>query len=326
MLHDVDLELAAGEVLAVLGASGAGKTTLLHTLAGFSRPTAGEIWLADELVAGPAVFREPEARRVGVVFQGNALWPHLDALATVAYPLRRQGLGRADAERKAQSLLDRLGLGPLAHRRPHQLSGGEQQRVGLARALARDAILYLLDEPTSSLDLPLREVAQGLIERGRHEASAAAVYTTHEAADALAVADRVGVLVDGRLRQVGSPQDVYERPLESSIARLTGAASILQVEVNAGPVAVIDGVGVAVDGMPGEGLRELLVRPGWATLDGPLKGCVSAARFHGPHTDHELQTSVGTVVVRLPGPPRAVAGADTSWRLHRGWLMMGGAQ
>lgn len=321
VLRDLDLELEVGQVLAVLGPSGAGKTTLLHTLAGFIRPIGGEVWLGERLVAGNGVFLEPEHRRVGVVFQDHALWPHLDVLGTVAYPLRRQGLGRADAERDARGLLDRLGLATLSRRRPHQLSGGEQQRVGLARALARDAGLYLLDEPTVHLDLPLRLVAQELIERGRRHGQAAAVYTTHEASDALAVADRVAVLVAGRLAQLGSPAEVYDRPADEAVVQLTGLGSILDVDVEPGLAVTIDGVRILVDGGGGTGARRLLVRPGWARLEGPLRGVVGSVRFQGPHTDHELQTSVGTVIVRHPGPPRAGIGHETGWTLERGWLL-----
>ena len=324
IIHDLDLVLGPGEVLAVLGPSGAGKTTLLHSLAGFIKPISGEIWLSGELVAGGTIFREPERRRVGVVFQDNALWPHLDVLSTVSYPLRRQRMARPEAEREARRLLDRLGLADLARRRPHQLSGGEQQRVGLARALARDAALYLLDEPTVHLDLPLRQVAQGLIESGRSEGSAAAVYTTHEAAYALAVATRVAVLVGGRLAQVGAPEDVYERPADEAVARLTGVASLLDVTVEPGPVVAIDGLRVPVHGSLDAGPQRLLVRPGWASLGGRLKGVVAGVRFQGPHTDHDLRTSAGMVVIRHPGPPRARVGDESAWSLDRGWLVGAG--
>ncbi|HEV1996609.1 MAG TPA: ABC transporter ATP-binding protein [Candidatus Dormibacteraeota bacterium] len=321
VLSGIDLVLEPGRVLAVLGTSGAGKTTLLHALAGFIRPTSGEIWLGDEIVAGNSCFVEPERRGVGVVFQEAALWPHLDALRTVAYPLRRQGMARAEAEREAHRLLDLFGLAGLARRRPHELSGGEQQRVGLARALARDARLYLLDEPTVHLDLPLRQVAQQLLESGRRKGGAAAVYTTHEAADALAMADQVAILVAGRLAQVGTADEVYERPVDASVAELTGAASLLDVEVGPGRAVVIDGVRCAVQGSTGTGPHRLLVRPGWAALDGPLKGVVVGVRFQGPHTDHELHTSAGTVVVRQAGAPRRKMGDQTGWTLDRGWLL-----
>ncbi|MGI8608831.1 MAG: ABC transporter ATP-binding protein [Candidatus Dormibacteria bacterium] len=321
IIHHLNLELGPGHVLAVLGRSGAGKTTLLHALAGFIRPTSGRIWLAGELVAGDGAFVEPDKRHVGVVFQDNSLWPHLDVLNTVAYPFRRQGMARAEAAREAQKLLEPLGLSELARRRPHQLSGGEQQRVGLARALARDARLYLLDEPTAHLDLPLRQVARGLIESGRRAGRAAAVYTTHEATDALSVADIVAVLVAGRLAQVGRPEDVYERPATGSVAALTGAVSVLDVELETGNLAQIDGVRIPVDGPPEPGSRQLAVRPGWASLGGPLQGTVTAVGFHGPHTDHEVHTSAGNLVVRHDGPPRAALGEEVSWRLDRGWLL-----
>ncbi|GAC1335643.1 MAG: ABC transporter ATP-binding protein [Candidatus Dormibacteria bacterium] len=323
VLRELDLALERGRVMAVLGPSGAGKTTLLHTVAGFDRPTSGEIWLSDVLVAGGGVFVPPERRRVGLVFQDNALWPHLDVLATVAYPLRRQGKTRGDAERQAHHLLEQLGVEALARRRPHQLSGGEQQRVGLARALARDARLFLFDEPTSHLDLPLRKVAQGLIQAGREEGLAAALYTTHEAGEALALADDVAVLVGGRLAQVGTPLEVYDRPRDETVAQLTGAASVLEVTVDKGLLAVIDGKATRVAGLAGPGMRRLLVRPGWASMDGPLRGTVVSAAFQGPHSDHELETSAGRVVIRRAGPPVAAPGDEVGWTLERGWLLGG---
>lgn len=324
MLRAIELVLEPGKVLAVLGTSGAGKTTLLHALAGFVRPTSGEIWLGEELVAGDSVFMEADRRRVGVVFQDAALWPHLDAIRTVAYPLRRQGMARVEAEREAQRLLDLFGLAGLAHRRPQDLSGGEQQRVGLARALARDARLYLLDEPTVHLDLPLRQVAQQLIESGRRGGDAAAVYTTHEAADALAMADRVAILVGGGVAQVGTAVEVYARPINAAVAGLTGLASLLDVEARPGPAVVIDGIRIPVQGMASAGRQRLVVRPGWASLEGRLQGIVTAVRFYGPHTDHDVETSAGTVVIRHAGQPRATLGAVTGWTLDRGWLLPAG--
>ena len=151
-VQGVDLEVAAGETVALLGPSGSGKTTLLYAIAGFLPLSGGEIHLDETLVSSPTVSTPPEQRPVAMVFQHYGLWPHMDALDTVAYPLRRAGEGRGPARARAAELLEQMRIGHLAGRRPAELSGGEQQRVGLARALARRPAVYLLDEPTAHLD------------------------------------------------------------------------------------------------------------------------------------------------------------------------------
>ena len=185
VLDSVNLSVGEGEVLALLGPSGSGKSTLLNAIAGFISIRSGEITLGTRLVATPNRADPPERREVAFVFQDYGLWPHLTALDTVAYPLRRRGVRREAARAQAQQILDRLGIGALADRKPAQLSGGEQQRVGLGRALARQAVLYLFDEPTAHLDAHLRDVFLGEIAARRRETGAAAIYATHDAAEAL---------------------------------------------------------------------------------------------------------------------------------------------
>ncbi|MBA2700800.1 MAG: ABC transporter ATP-binding protein, partial [Chloroflexi bacterium] len=231
VVSDLDLSVDPGQVVALLGQSGSGKSTILSGIAGFLRVASGEIRIDDRLVSGPGCHLPPERRGIGVVFQSYALWPHLSALENVAYPLRRRGIGAVEARRAAGDLLERLGIGALAGRRPAELSGGEQQRVGLGRALARDARLYLFDEPTAHLDADLRARLQEEIALHRRRSGAAALWATHDTAEALAIADRVALLRDGRLVQFGAPTAVYERPVDIWAARLTGPASVLAVEV-----------------------------------------------------------------------------------------------
>ena len=219
--------MAPGETLALLGSSGSGKTTLLNAIAGFVAPLAGQIWLAGQLASGPGRLVPPERRRIGMVFQDYALWPHLSVVDTVAYPLRRAGAAKTAAHRGARDILEQLSLGPLAERRPGQLSGGEQQRVGLARALAGAPALYLFDEPTAHLDATLRAQILDEVARRRAADGAAALYATHDAAEALAIADRVAVLHSGRLAQLAPPADVYAAPADLPVARLTGPVSVL---------------------------------------------------------------------------------------------------
>ena len=222
VLDSVDLSVARGEVLALLGPSGSGKSTLLNAIAGFVPVESGEVTLGTRLVAAPNRADPPERRDMAFVFQDYGLWPHLTAVDTVAYPLRRRGVDRPTARVQAKDMLDRLGISELADRKPAELSGGEQQRVGLGRALARHAALYLFDEPTAHLDAHLRDVFLGEIAARRRETAAAAIYATHDAAEALGLADRVALLVAGRVIQAGTPQQVYAEPVSAAAAKLTG--------------------------------------------------------------------------------------------------------
>jgi iron(III) transport system ATP-binding protein len=296
-LRGVSLRVAPGEVLALLGPSGSGKSTLLHAVAGFLVPSAGSVMIGGTMVAGNGRPLPPERRDLAVVFQNYALWPHLSALDTVAYPARRRGVGRAQARSEALAILERLRIAQLAERRPAELSGGEQQRVGLARALARRPSVYLFDEPTAHLDTHVRGVFLEELAVRQRDSGAAAVYATHDAEEALGLADRVALLHEGRLLQVGTPQEVYDEPVDLFAARLTGPASVLD------------------DG-------ELLVRPGWARLDGPLEAEVRAVRFRGPHSDYLVEGPRGELLIREPGAPRQSVGDRIGWTLLHGWPVL----
>lgn len=319
----VDLTASPGTSVALLGPSGSGKTTLLSVIAGFVTPATGEIRMAGRVVATPDLVEPPERRQVGVVFQHYALWPHMTALETVAYPIRRDGMARPEAERQAAGLLERMGVAHLARRRPAELSGGERQRVGLARALARRAPLYLFDEPTAHLDAPLRTSIQEQLLALRDEMGSAILYATHDATEALAVADRVAILREGRLVQEGTPRQVYEEPSSLWTALLTGPARVLEAAARplaSGKTAVtFDGTTMELPG-GGRGDRAL-VRPDWVALGGPLPGRVEEVRYRGSHTDYRLTTGAGTVDLRRAGPPYARTGEEVTWRLERVWLV-----
>jgi ABC-type Fe3+/spermidine/putrescine transport system ATPase subunit len=338
VLAGLDLAVAPGQTLALLGSSGSGKTTLLNTIAGFTAPLAGQIWLAGQLASGPGRLVPPERRRVGMVFQDHALWPHLSVLDTVAYPLRRAGTPRPAARRAARDILEQMGLAPLAERRPGQLSGGEQQRVGLARALAGAPGLYLFDEPTAHLDASLRAQILDEVARRRAADSAAAIYATHDATEALAIADQVAVLHSGQLAQAGSPAEVYAAPADLTVARLTGPVSVLHAPVTPaapghytihlpGTQITVPGSAAPVSTAPAADppAAAILVRPDWARLAGRpgpgpdpalLPGALTEARFRGPHTDYHLSTPAGPLLIREPGPPRAAPG-PLRWSLLR---------
>ena len=328
VLDGLSLRVGAQETLAVLGPSGSGKTTLLYAVAGFLQPRGGHILLGGRLVAAAGRSLPPELRDVGVVFQNYALWPHLTALKTVAYPFRRRGVPAAEAGQSAAKLLERMGIGDLADRKPAELSGGQQQRVGVARALARGAALYLFDEPTAHLDAALRTVLQEELAEQRRSVRAAAVYATHDAAEALAVADRVALLRTGRLVQVGTPAEIYDQPTDLWAARLTGPASILDVHLDGtsanGLRVTLASETFVVQGenppKTSAGHVEVLVRPDWTSLGGPLPGVVLQVWYRGPHTDYRLGTPGGEVQVREPGTPKARIGERVTWSLHRVWV------
>ncbi len=331
-LRSVDLSIDRGESVALLGPSGSGKSTLLHALAGFIDIDTGQIELDGMLMSTPAKTAAPEVRQIGFVFQNYALWPHLTALATVAYPMRREGMAASDADAAAQRLLDVVGVGDLAHRLPEEMSGGQQQRIGLARALARSASLYLLDEPTAHLDAALRSSVHEEIVRRRRKTGSAAVYATHDAAEALAVADRVVVLRTGRIVQAGTPTEIYEQPVDVWVAELTGPVSVLSAKVGNPPA---NGAHVSVGGrrIPADGELDpmapsvsVLIRPEWVSLtprrssSDDVPATVQQRWFRGPHTDYRLLTPVGVLECRVTGPPQLATGAEVACVIHRSWI------
>jgi ABC-type Fe3+/spermidine/putrescine transport system ATPase subunit len=324
VLRDFSLEVSQGQTVALLGPSGSGKTSLLYAIAGLLDPHAGEIEIDGHIVSGGGVAVAPEDRSIGMVFQNYALWPHLSAVQTVAYPLERRGMSSFEARQRALSLLGRVGIADLADRLPDQMSGGQQQRVGLARALAVQPALYLFDEPTAHLDAALRDdLQQELVA----QSDAAALYTTHDATEALAVADQVAVLHDGTVAQVGSPREIYRTPLDRSVARLTGSVSTLAATVVATDGDDFDvefaGVVCRVRGGNHEvgDVVEVMVRPDWVTCAGPIAGVVVAARYEGPHTDYRVETGTGIVGVREVGEQRRRMGDTIGLTLADGWIL-----
>ncbi|MGD8684081.1 MAG: ABC transporter ATP-binding protein [Chloroflexota bacterium] len=305
-VQGLDLAVERGETVALLGPSGSGKTTLLYAVAGFLPLSEGEIRLDGALASSPTVSTPPEQRPIAMVFQHYGLWPHMDALETVAYPLRRAGQGRASAREQATELLQQMRLGHLARRRPAELSGGEQQRVGLARALARRPAVYLLDEPTAHLDTVLKADLQAELATRMHADGAAAIHATHDVDEALAVADRVVLLRDGTVVQVDRPEDIYAQPADEWAARLTGPASFIDGEPQA----------FGADG-PGR----YLVRADWVRFEGPLPARVTDVRFRGTHSDYRLGTDLGLVLLREPGAPRFGREDQTSITIERVWRM-----
>jgi putative spermidine/putrescine transport system ATP-binding protein len=220
----VDLEIASGEFFTMLGPSGSGKTTLLRVIAGFERPDSGRIELG-----GRDVTRVPPyARNVNTVFQDYALFPHMTVAENIEYGLRVRRVPKQERRRKAAEALDRVRLTGLGKRKPAQLSGGQRQRVALARAIVNEPQVLLLDEPLGALDLKLRQEMQLELQQVQREVGITFVYVTHDQEEALTMSDRIAVLNQGRIEQVGSPVEVYERPLTAFVAGFIGISNLIQ--------------------------------------------------------------------------------------------------
>ncbi|HEY0641273.1 MAG TPA: ABC transporter ATP-binding protein [Pseudonocardiaceae bacterium] len=333
----LDLEIAEGEFFALLGPSGCGKTTLLRTIAGLEQATTGTVRIGERDVTR----LEPGARRVAMVFQDYALFPHMTVTENVAYPLKVRGVARSERTATAERTTDQLSLAGLSARRPAQLSGGQQQRVALARAVAAGGDLLLLDEPLSNLDARLRLEARTYLKRLQRDLGVTTIFVTHDQAEALALADRIAVMEHGRIRQLGTPREVFHRPASVFVANFIGSTpmNLLAAEVAAG-AARVAGAAFAAPGVP-DGPVTVGVRPEYLTLrpevpgeggaDGVLRGTVAVVETLGVSSlvtvECADEVSVGVTVpegaepavasaVRLePAPGRLLFYADGSGEL-----------
>jgi spermidine/putrescine transport system ATP-binding protein len=235
-VDDLSLDLAGGEFFTLLGPSGCGKTTTLRMIAGFERPTEGEIRIDGEDVAQ----LPPHKRPTNTVFQSYALFPHLTVEANVAFGLKRKKVGKDEIAERVKAELERVGLGSHAKRKPSQLSGGMQQRVALARALVNLPKVLLLDEPLGALDLKLRKGLQVELKRIQREVGITFVYVTHDQEEALTMSDRIAVMYRGRVEQVAGPEEVYDRPATTFVAGFIGVSNLMPATVTGGNEVKLD--------------------------------------------------------------------------------------
>lgn len=305
VLDDVSVSIAEREFFTLLGPSGCGKTTLLRLIAGFEEATAGEIRIAGT----PVNHLPPFKRRVNTVFQSYALFPHLTVAENVGFGLETQQIAKAEIRRRVDDALNQVQMAHLAGRKPHQLSGGQQQRVALARALAPRPDVLLLDEPLSALDLKLRKEMQIELKRVQHEAGITFVFVTHDQEEALTLSDRIAVMQGGKILQVGTPLEIYERPQHRFVADFIGDINFVT-----GSVAIGDGgkTKVVTDGghirFDTDGLRAgervtLAIRPERARLctpssgNGHLNGEVAQVVYTGTATVYQVRLGGGQIFV-----------------------------
>jgi ABC-type Fe3+/spermidine/putrescine transport system ATPase subunit len=282
-LANLDLTIRNNELFVLLGSSGSGKTTLLRTIAGFIQPSAGRIVLdGSDLLERP-----PHRRPVNTMFQSYALFPHMSVAANIGFGLRQQGVSRAETSRRVEAMLALVRMQGFGARRPSELSGGQQQRVALARSLAPSPRLLLLDEPMSALDQALRRDTRAELVRLRRSLEMSFVLVTHDQDEALEMADRIGVMQDGRMAQVGTPAALYEAPANRFVAEFLGAANILPCVVD-GTSVLLPGLDVVVQsgalGPKGPGLlglRAERLRIGDASMINRINGVVTECTYAG---------------------------------------------
>ena len=311
-------EVEEGRILALLGPSGCGKTTALRLIAGFETPDGGTIELRGDVVAGRGRWMPPERRRVGMVFQDYALFPHMTVRQNVAFglngvrsrlPWRVAGLGDARQARRVDEVLETVGLSNAAAKMPHELSGGEQQRVALARAIAPNPPVALLDEPFSNLDAGLRVRVRSEVKDILREAGCAAIWVTHDQDEAFVAADRVGVMLAGRVQQIGPPAEVYASPRTLQVAAFLGDANIVEGEAHGAFVATA--LGRLPTRSPASGPVKAVVRPEAIRIEPKEAGLVPAhvadREFYGHHQVVLLDGPGGMRLRARMGPAVPVA-------------------
>ncbi|KGD94996.1 ABC transporter ATP-binding protein [Rhizobium sp. YS-1r] len=306
---NLDLPIRKGELVALLGPSGCGKTTTMRAIAGLLPVKSGHVRLD-----GADITRVPANRRaVGLVFQSYALFPHLSVYENVAFGLKLKGMRGTELDAKVRSGLTSVGLSSFANRKPAELSGGQQQRVALARSMVMEPKVLLLDEPLSNLDARLRLEMRTELQRVQKETGVTMIFVTHDQAEALALADRIVVMKNGKIEQIGSPEDIYNRPTSSFVADFVGFENIFPIEQ--GKMKTSSGL-IDLSG-PAPSAAGLAWRPRMVTLgSGPFRGTVRGASFAGDSREYLLDTPFGPIKAEVEASqPAHALGSDLSFDL-----------
>jgi iron(III) transport system ATP-binding protein len=329
VVDDVSLRIDHGLLVCLLGPSGCGKTTTLRLIAGFVEPSAGEIAVGERVVSSPARTLPPEARKMSMIFQSYALWPHMTVAENVAYGLTLRKLPRAEIAKKVSGILATTKLESLAPRYPGELSGGQQQRVALARALVVEPETLLLDEPLSNLDANLREEMRFEVRRLHDEYRYTTVYVTHDQSEAMTTADLIAVMNGGRIEQIGPPEEIYARPRSEFVARFIGASNVLKGKaLDAGHVSIA-GAAIACSGtalVPGAdvavSIRQHEIDIGaaggadaaaWNLRENVISAVVTRNVFLGNSRDYVAEIGDGTALRIVTAPQRNIAQGSQVW-------------
>ena len=320
-LNEISLQVRRGELMTLLGPSGCGKTTLLNLVAGFLMPESGQI-----AIDGRRVTHVPTHRReIGIMFQNYALFPHMSVAGNVGYGLKMRRIAKPETARRVAEALALVKLEGLEHRRPRELSGGQQQRAALARALVIRPKVLLLDEPFSALDRNLRASMQVEIKEIQRKLGVTTIFVTHDQSEALSLSDRIAVIAEGRIRQLGAPDEIYCQPVDRFVASFVGDVNVLRARLESidgataavalGPVRVVVPTRPLQGAEPGA-MVDLFVRPEQLRVAGEgaavaAQGIVTAQVYQGGHTDLYVdapEAASGRVLLRLPGQ-----GGMSSW-------------
>ncbi|WP_208347495.1 ABC transporter ATP-binding protein [Pseudaestuariivita rosea] len=321
-VDDVSFDIPKGKLFCVVGPSGCGKSTLLRLIAGLETPQHGSIELDGQRVVGDDVFIPPEDRRVGVVFQSYALWPHLTVAENVAFPYQSQGFAKAEARAKAAEHLQTVALTQYAGRRPEALSGGQRQRVALARCLAGKAQTILMDEPLANLDPHLRETMETELRAFHDRSGVTTLFITHDQREAMALADIMAVMDQGHILQIGPPQQIYAEPANETVARFIGRGTLIKSTVQDGRARVAD-QDIAVTGVS-DGPCILFVRPeniqtgpdGWPTQ-------VTSVHYRGSHWEVTVNSAGLDADIQLNVQQPVQVGEQLRLIFEKAWVLPG---